>query len=94
MKGIIDYEIAKKMNKKIFYIPVFYSDGRPLATADGVGISDYLQVGKNAVQNLKKYLIEQGVSERNIKVEEIIGVERKINLNGVFDIEAYKITVN
>ena len=94
MKGIIDYEIAKKIGKKVFYVPVFFSDGRALATVDGVFISDYLQVSKDIVENTKKYLIEQGISENNIKVEEIKGVERKININGVFDIEAFKITVN
>ena len=41
-----------------------------------------------------EYLIEQGISENNINVEEVKGVERKININGVFDIEVYKITVN
>lgn len=94
MKGIIDYEIAKKIGKKVFYVPVFFSDGRELATVDGVFISDYLQVSKDIVSNTKKYLIEQGISENNIKVEEIKGVQRKININGVFDIEAYKITIN
>ncbi|MDR7211933.1 hypothetical protein [Flavobacterium piscis] len=87
-------KLQKKIGKKVFYVPVFFSDGRALATADGVLISDYLQVSKDIVQNTKKYLIEQGISENNIKVEEIKGVERKININGVFDIEAYKITVN
>ena len=35
MKGIIDYEIAKKLGKKEFYIPVFYAKiNRPFAYVD------------------------------------------------------------
>ncbi|CAA9203441.1 hypothetical protein [Flavobacterium collinsii] len=73
---------------------VFYSDGRILATADGVLISDYFQLSKDIVANTKKYLMEQQISENNIVVEEIKGVERKINSNGVFEVEAFKITIN
>lgn len=39
LKGIIDYEIAKKRGKKVFYIPVFYSSPtRFFASLDAIKI--------------------------------------------------------
>lgn len=96
MKGIIDYEIAKKLNKKVVYVPVFYSESiRVLASGDAVLNTNYLKIAKDVVENTKKYLIEQGVSVNNIKVEEIDNwFNPKINRGGVFVTEAFKITIN
>ena len=95
MKGIIDYEIAKKLNEKVFYVPVFYASGdRLLALADATVMTDYLKVAKDVVNNTKKYLTEQGISANDIKVEEI----RELQSNSPEDIQvnvlvAYKITI-
>ena len=95
MKGIIDYEIAKKLGKKEFYIPVFYSKpNRVAASGDAIFNSDYLEIAKNAVENTKKYMIEQGIPEKNIFVEEINNwFNPKINKGGFFTTEAFKITI-
>ena len=71
MKGIIDYEIAKKLGKKEFYIPVFYAKiNRPFAYVDANFKTDYIEEAKKAVKNTKKYMIEQGIPEKNIIVKE------------------------
>lgn len=95
MKGIIDYEISKKLNEKIFYVPVFYASGdRLLALADATIMTNYLKVAKDIVSNTKIYLLEQGISANDIKVEEI----SEFQSNGPEDmpvnvILAYKITI-
>jgi hypothetical protein len=95
-RGVIDYEIAKKLNKKIVYVPVFYSEIiRVLASGDAVLNTNYLKIAKDIVDNTKKYLMEQGISADNIKVEEIDNwFNPKINRGGVFVTEAFKITIN
>lgn len=58
LKGIIDYEIAKKRGKKEFYIPVFYSSPtRFFASGDAVAKSDYLQGAKDAKTLTISYMI-------------------------------------
>jgi hypothetical protein len=96
LKGIIDYEITKKLNKKTVYVPVFYSESiRVLASGDAIIMTNYLQTAKDIVENTKKYLIEQGISANNIKIEEIDNwFNPKINGGGVFVTEAFKITIN
>lgn len=95
MKGIIDYEIAKKLNEKTFYVPVFYASGdRLLALADATIMTNYLKVAKDIVSNTKIYLLEKGISANDIKVEEI----SEFQSNGPEDmpvnvILAYKITI-
>ncbi|WP_343697487.1 fibronectin type III domain-containing protein [Flavobacterium sp.] len=95
MKGIIDYEISRKLNKKVFYIPVFYSEPqRVLASGDAIFKTNYLKVAEDIVKNTSKYLIEQGILQKNIKVEEIDNwFNPKINIEGVFVTEAFKITI-
>lgn len=96
LKGIIDYEIAKKLNKKTFYVPVFYASGdRFLAALDANVLTNYLQVAENVVSTTKNYLIEQGISASDINVEEI----KEFQSNGPEDmpiniVVAYKITIN
>ncbi|MFC0778787.1 fibronectin type III domain-containing protein [Flavobacterium sp. HJSW_4] len=68
LKGIIDYEIAKKMGKKKFYIPVFYANGRIAASIDEVLVSDYQKIAVYASEYTIKYLIEQGIPANRIKV--------------------------
>lgn len=94
MKGIIDYEIAKKLGKKEIYIPVFYAGGsRFLASLDAVFINDYLQIAKDVLEKTKKYILEQGVSI--LKIEEIKtnSLITKVSIHGVFTTEAFKITI-
>lgn len=58
LKGIIDYEIAKKRGKREFYIPVFYSSPtRFFASGDSVLKSDYLQGAKEAKTLTISYMI-------------------------------------
>jgi len=58
LKGIIDYEIAKKRGKKEFYIPVFYSSPkRFFASGDSVLNSDYLQAAEDAKTRTISYMI-------------------------------------
>lgn len=90
LKGIIDYEIAKKRGVKSFYVPVFYSNPeRIAASADAIALTNYLQIAKNVVQNTRKYLQQQNII---IDVEEIQG-NLKVNSNGTFTTLAFKITL-
>jgi hypothetical protein len=85
LKGIIDYEIAKKQNKKVFYVPVPYASiARPMALGDAVFYTNYLQTAKDVVENVKLYL-----APRNIQVTPVLG----FNNDGRFNILAYKIIV-
>ncbi|WP_343705813.1 fibronectin type III domain-containing protein [Flavobacterium sp.] len=95
MKGIIDFEISRKLNKKIFYVPVFYSEPqRILASIDAVFKTNYLKIAEDIVKDTSKYLIEQGIPEKNIQVEEINDwFSPKINKGGLFVTEAFKITI-
>lgn len=95
MKGIIDFEISKKMNKSITYIPVFYSKpGRPFASVDAIYMSDYLNNAKSVVENTKLYLQENGSLQLNIGKEAHYG-ETKIHVKkgghgyNPFDYETY-----
>lgn len=90
LKGIIDYEIAKKLGKKTFYIPVFYStQSRAVAYMEAVFLTNYLQVAKNAVKKTKEYLLQQGIT---VDVQEINGPLKRTK-EGVFTTLAYKITL-
>lgn len=66
MKGIIDFEIAKKRNKSEVFIPVFYSKiNRGFASIDAVYNTDYLDTAKTVLKNTKTYLKESQVSILN-----------------------------
>ncbi|MBF4516516.1 fibronectin type III domain-containing protein [Flavobacterium sp. ANB] len=67
MKGIIDYEIAKLRNEKVIYVPIYYADGKILATVDEA-LSDYESRAVNVVEYTVKYLGEQGIPPSQIKV--------------------------
>lgn len=92
MKGIIDFEIAKIRNKKIFYVPVFYSSPeRAMASVDAVFNTDYMSNAEDAKNFTVKYIKEQGL---NPSVQEIEG---NIKVSFVTDdffysTEAFKIT--
>ncbi len=90
LKGIIDYEIAKKQGKRTFYIPVFYSKAdRIAASVDAVLMTDYLQVAKDALSRTKEYLDQKGVL---YTVETINGNKTYYNKNGTFKTKAFKIS--
>jgi hypothetical protein len=58
LRGIIDYEIAKKRGRKEFFIPVFYSSPtRFFASGDAVIRADYLQGAKDAKTLTISYMI-------------------------------------
>ncbi|MBE0393083.1 hypothetical protein BJQ96_02945 [Flavobacterium sp. PL0002] len=57
LKGIIDFEIAKKRNKNEVFIPVFYSKiNRGWASIDAVYNTDYLDTANSVLSNTKKYI--------------------------------------
>lgn len=61
LKGIIDYEIAKKRGKREFYIPVYYaSPKRGLASADALFNANYLKSAKEAKEFTIKYMMYEG----------------------------------
>jgi len=72
LKGIIDYEIAKKRGKREFYIPVFYSNSiRIAASADESFSTNYLKNAKEARSFAIKYMIEEANNSGSPEVEEI-----------------------
>jgi hypothetical protein len=71
LKGIIDYEIAKKRGKKEFYIPVFYSSPtRLFASIDAIR-SNYLESAKKAKEVTIKYMMYDGNYPSPLEGEEI-----------------------
>lgn len=61
LKGIIDYEIAKKRGKREFYIPVFYSSPTRLAaSSDSTLNTNYLKTAKDAKEYTIKYMMYEG----------------------------------
>lgn len=102
LKGIIDYEIAKIRKQNTIYVPLFYADGRILASIDEAIITNYQKVAIDATQYTTKYLIEQGISPSRIKVTK---TDRLIIQNGSPSVgpnattlstttEAFVITIN
>lgn len=90
MKGIIDFEISRIKNEKVFYIPVFYSTiNHPIASADAVFKTNYYELAKESLNFTKEYMSEQGIV--NIKVKEINGDTKKFNTESTWIIEAYEI---
>lgn len=72
MKGIIDYEIAKFLGKKEFYVPIYYASvNRILAWALDAPRTNYKEVAYRVVDLSTKYLAEQGISPEKIKTEEV-----------------------
>ncbi|WP_185216885.1 MULTISPECIES: hypothetical protein [unclassified Chryseobacterium] len=94
LKGIIDFEIAKRLGFNQFFVPVYYASGdRAAASVDSVK-TDYLQVAKDIVRDTKSYLKEQNILEKNIIVTEIFNPNiLLINKNGFFRTEAFQITI-
>ena len=99
MKGIIDYEITKKLQKNVIYIPVYYADGKFLASMDEVK-TNYLETAKKVCEKTKKYMIEQNIKKEKIMTYEIS--EKKIIVSAssigyasssvIDEIISYKIT--
>ncbi|ELY2018431.1 hypothetical protein SL053_002358 [Flavobacterium psychrophilum] len=89
MKGIIDYEIAKKRNKKEVSIPVFYSKPkRFFASIDAVINSDYYNTATEVTDNVKKYII---LDNKKITLIEVIKGNPKLNFStGFFNTLAFK----
>ncbi|MDR7211930.1 fibronectin type III domain-containing protein [Flavobacterium piscis] len=94
LKGIIDYEIAKKMKKVKFYVPVLYSNpSRIAASFDAVKNTDYYQTALDVVDKTKLYISKDGVY-RNIVVNPIKDMNIKFNMNtGFFRTAAFEINL-
>jgi hypothetical protein len=83
MKGIIDFEISKKLNKNEIYIPVYYAEAnRVLASIDELK-SDYFQIAKDVCEKTKEYMIEQKINKGKIKVIEIHEKKIKVSVSSV-----------
>lgn len=95
MKGIIDFEITKKLNRKEVYVPVFYSNPvRVFASADAVVMNNYLKIAEGIVGKTKKYIVEHGASVKKVeKIKSSLWLV-KFNKDGFFVTEAFKITIN
>ncbi|WP_456312379.1 hypothetical protein [Pseudomonas shirazensis] len=95
LKGIIDYEIAKKRGKREVYIPVYYSSpNRIIATGDAAFMSDYLQKAKDAKEFTTKYMMYDGNYPLPLEGEEITNLlHLKISRFGNFFYytDAYKL---
>ncbi|WP_343617805.1 fibronectin type III domain-containing protein [Flavobacterium sp.] len=70
MKGIIDYEIAKLRNENVVYIPIFFANGRFLASLDEGAFNNYKEIAIKVKEYTIKYLIEQGIPSNKIDVSE------------------------
>ncbi|WP_029273521.1 hypothetical protein [Flavobacterium sp. KJJ] len=72
LKGISDYEIAKKRGKREFYIPVYYSSPkRPMASIDALFYTNYLKSAKQAKEFATKYMMYDGNYPAPLEGEEI-----------------------
>lgn len=95
LKGIIDYEIAKKRGRREFYIPVFYSSPtRIVASFEATLLTDYLQKAKDAKGFTIKYMMSEGSYSIPSEGEEITNlVNVKISRFGNFFYysDAYKL---
>lgn len=77
LKGIIDYEIAKKKGKREVFIPVFYSSPkRTAASGDALFNTNYLEEAKKAKGFTIKYMIHDGNSPFPIEGETITNLLR------------------
>jgi len=102
MKGIIDYEIAKRRNEKVVYVPIYYANGKVLAAVDEA-LSDYEARAISAVQFTVKYLGEQGIPPSRITISktERLKVRQFSSSSGAVSLpsfskylEAFVITIN
>lgn len=94
LKGIIDYEIAKKMKKTKFYVPVLYSNpSRIPASFDAVKNTDYYQTALDVVDKTKLYISKDGIY-KNITVNPIKDMNVKYNVKtGFFRTAAFEINL-
>ncbi|GAA6765931.1 hypothetical protein AAFH68_18700 [Flavobacterium sp. CGRL1] len=102
MKGIIDYEIAKLRNEKVIYVPIYYADGKALATVDEV-LNDYETRAMNVVSYTVKYLGEQGIPPSRITLTRTdrLVIKQHASTSGAVSlpsssktIEAFVLTIN
>jgi hypothetical protein len=94
LKGIIDYEIAKKMKKTKFYVPVLYSNPyRIAASFDAIQNSDYYQTALDVVDLTKLYISKDGIYT-NVLVNPIKDMNIKFNTKtGFFRTAAFEINL-
>ncbi|KIQ16433.1 hypothetical protein RT99_20390 [Flavobacterium sp. MEB061] len=94
LKGIIDYEIAKKMKKVKFYVPVLYSNpNRIAASYDAVINTDYYKTALEVIDETKLYILKDGVY-KNIEVNPIKDMNVKFNFKtGFFRTAAFEINL-
>lgn len=94
IKGIIDYEIAKKMKKTKFYVPVLYSNSSRIAASfDAVKNTDYYQTALDVVDKTKLYISKDGIY-KNTVVNPIKDMNVKYNVKtGFFRTAAFEINL-
>lgn len=93
LKGIIDYEISKRLNKDYVIVPIYYSN-QGVAIFDGLGFTgnDYFEIAENIVNNTKDYIkYIDGLTD--IKVSEVKKEKGNyiITIYGYHNTEAFKI---
>ena len=94
LKGIIDFEIAKKMKKTKFYVPVLYSNpNRIAASYDAVKNTDYYQTALDIVDKTKSYIFKDGIYKK-IVIYPVKDMSVKFNIKtGFFRTAAFEITL-
>jgi TANFOR domain-containing protein len=92
LKGIIDYEIAKRRKLKELYVPVYYSKlNRPIVSFLDAIPNDYYADAKKTVVLTKEYISIDGKRVTNVEDKKTSILRFRINSNGFFNTLAYKI---
>ena len=94
LKGIIDYEIAKKKGVTKFYIPVFYSKpSRIAASYDALINSDYYNIALDVVEKKKLYIAQDGIYKK-VTIKVIKDLNVKFNFKtGFFRTVAFEVNL-
>lgn len=94
LKGIIDYEIAKKMQKTKFYVPVLYSNPTRIAASyDAIINTDYYQTALDVVDKTKLYISKDGIYKK-LDITPIKDMNVKYNSKtGFFRTAAFEINL-
>ncbi|PWS28677.1 hypothetical protein DHW03_02185 [Pedobacter yonginense] len=91
LKGIIDYEIAKKLGAQEVYIPIFYAKSYMLiAMADAKWLTDYSAIAKKALALTQKYILMDGRKDVVGSLE--VSIKMKNNRSDSFKTNGFKIS--
>lgn len=95
LKGIIDFEISKRLGRNYFFIPVFYST-QVVASIDAVFMTNYIQAAKDVRDNTLRYLEEvYNITKDDIVVKEITRpwYNPITNVNEISYLYGYQLTI-